>query len=115
MSTIAEIEAMYELAASGCLAANDAEALVEQALEQLIRVCQENSRAGTDAEPDDRLSAIETRLRNFHPNGSPFPLAGISPSEVDTYRKVFWAVARRVPSPRSAREIIDAILKESEG
>ena len=34
-STIADIEAMYELAASGCLASTDAEAFVEQALEQL--------------------------------------------------------------------------------
>jgi molecular chaperone HtpG len=115
MSTIADIDAMYELAASGCLAANDAEAFVEQALEQLTGACQEIGGAGIECDPDDRLNAVETRLRNFHPNGSPFPLAGISPSEVDTYRKVFWAVARRVPSPRSAREIIDAVLKGSEG
>ena len=114
MSTIADIEAMYELAASGCLAANDAETFVEQALEKLIRACQEIDRAGIEADPEDRLSALEKRLRNFHPNDTPFPLAGISPSEVDSYRKVFWAVARRVPSPRSAREIIDAVLSGSE-
>ena len=53
-------------------------------------------------------------LRNFHPNDSRFPLAGITSSEVDTYQKVFWAVAGTVPSPRSAREIIDAVLKSAE-
>jgi molecular chaperone HtpG len=115
MSIIADIEAMYELAASGCLAANDAESFIKRALEQLIRACREIDRAAIEAELDGRLGAVEIRLRNFHPNGNPFPLTGISTSEVDTYRKVFGAVARRAPSPRSAREIIDAVLKESEG
>ena len=114
ISTIADIEAMYELAASGCLADNDAESFVEQALAHLMKACQGICPAGMGTEPNDRLSAVETRLRNFQANGSPFPLEGISPSEVDTYQKVFWAVARRVPSPHSAREIIDAVLKGSD-
>ena len=111
-STIADIEAMYELAASGCLASTDAEAFVEQALEQLMKARLDIGTAGIGTEPVDRISAVETRMRNFHPYGSPFPLADISPSEVDTYQKVFWAVARRVPSPLSAREIIDAVVAE---
>ena len=115
MSTIADIEAMYELAASGCLAASDAEAYVEQALARLMKACQDIDPTGNGTQPHDRLSAVETRLRNFHPNGSPFPLASISPSEVETYQKVFWAVASRVPSPLSARDIIDVVLKGSEG
>ena len=115
MSTIADTEAMYELAASGCLAANDAEAFVEQALEQVIKAYQDLGPAGIGTEPNDRLSAVETKLRNFHANGAPFPLTGISPSEVDTYQKVFGAVAKKVLSPRSAKEIIDAVLKGSEG
>ena len=110
-STIADIEAMYELAASGCLAANDAEAFVKQALEQLMKAHQNTGPAGIGTEPNDRLSAVETRLRNFHSNGSPFPLVGMSSSEIDTYQKVFWAIARGTTSPRSARELIDAVLK----
>ena len=113
-SAIADIEAMYELAASGCLASTDAEAFVEQALEQLMKARLDIGTEGIGAEPVDRISAVETRLRNFHPNSSPFPLADISPSEVDTYQKVFGAVARRAPSPLSAREIIDAVLRGSE-
>ena len=115
MSTIADIEAMYELAASGCLAANDAEAFVEQALAQLMKARQDIGSAGNGTEPNHRLSAVETMLRKFHPNGSPFPLASMSPAEVETYQKVFGEVAKRVPSPLSAREIIDAVLKGSEG
>ena len=115
ISTIADLEAMYELAASGYLAADDAEAFVEQALEQVTKAYQAIGPVGFGTEPNDGLSAVETKLRNFHANGKPFPLTGISPSEVDTYQKVFGAVARRVSSPRSAREIIDAVLKGLEG
>ena len=70
---------------------------------------------GIGTEPVERIGAVEARLRNFHANGKPFPLTGISPSEVDTYQKVFGAVAKRVLSPRSARGIIDAILKGTDG
>ena len=115
ISIIADVEAMYELAASGCLADADAESFVEQALAQLMKACQDICPARMGTEPTDRLSAVETKLRNFHANGKPFPLTGISPSEVDIYQKVFGAVARRVSSPRSAREIIDAVLKGLEG
>ena len=113
ISTIADLEAMYALAASGCLAANDAETFVEQALEQVMKTCQNIDSAAIGSEPNDRLSAVETRLRNFHSNGSPFPLLGVNSSEVDAYQKVFGAIAKSALSPRSAREIIDAILKGS--
>ena len=114
-STVADLEAMYELAVSGYLATNDAEAIVEQALDQVTKTHQTIGQEVTWTEPIGRLNAVETKLRNFHANGKPFPLMGISSSEVDTYQKIFGAVARRLPSPRSAREIIDRVLKESEG
>ena len=91
-----------------------AEAFVEQALEQMTKAHRDIGPVGFGTEPYDRLSAVETKLRNFYPNGSPFPLKGISPSDVATYQKVFWAVTRRVPSPRSARGIIDAVLEGAE-
>jgi len=110
VSTVADIEAMHELAASGCLAVKDSEAFVNQALE-LFRACQEIDREGIEPELNNRFSAAEMKLLDFHPNGSTFPLVGISPSEIETYRKVFGAVARRAQSPRSAIEFIDAALK----
>ena len=110
MSAIGDIEAMYELAASGCLTANDAEDFVEQALKRLANVQQNMGPVEVAKEPAERLTVVETMLRNFHPNGIRFPLSGISSSEVDTYKKVFGAVASATPSPRSAREIIEAVL-----
>ena len=112
MSTISDIEAMYEMAASGCLAANDAEAIVEKALEQLINMCQDICADGSGVESHDRLATVETNLRNFNPHGSPFPLEGVSSSEVETYQKIFRSVARSTLSPRSAREIIDTVLRD---
>lgn len=112
ISSIADIEAMYEVAASGFLAANDAEAIVEQALEQLMNVCQDIGLDGGGVGPHDRLTTVETKLRNFNPHGIPFPLEGISPSEIETYQKLFRSVARSTLSPRSAREIVDAVLRD---
>ena len=113
MSAIGDIEAMYELAASGCLTANDAEDFVEQALRQLAKVRQYMGSAEVGKELTERLTVVETMLRNFHPDGRHFPLSDISSSEVDTYRKVFGAVAGATPSPPSAREIINAVLKSA--
>ena len=110
-SAIGDIEDMYELAASGCLAANDAESFVKKALKSLEKIYQDMGSVSFGNEPIERLSVVEANLRNFYPNGNSFPLASVSPSEVDTYQKVFGAVAGSAPSPRSAREIIDAVLK----
>ena len=112
MSTIANVEAMHDLAASGCLAADDAKVFVEQALDQLNRTI---GLVGIETEPGQRFNTLETRLRSFHTNGTPFPTAEIDPSEVEAYRKVFWAVTMSAPSPQSAKEIIDAVLKRLEG
>ena len=109
VSAIGDLEDMYELAASGCLADNNAEAFVEEALQRLEKEYQYMGSVRVGNESTERLMAVESNLRNFHPNGTPFPLEGISPSEVDTYQKVFGAVISVASSPRCAREIIEAI------
>ena len=47
LSAVADLEAMYELAASGCLTANDAEAFVGQALKRLAKVHQGHGLGGS--------------------------------------------------------------------
>ena len=114
VSAIGDLEDMYELAASGCLTNDDAKSFVKQALQLLAKTRQELQSSGLGNESAEKLSAVEEKLRDFHPNGSCFPMSGISSSEVDTYRRVFGAVAATVPSAHSAREIIDAVLKGAE-
>ena len=113
ISTIADVEAMFELAISGYLAANDATVFVEQALQRVARTYQDMETQRVGKEPAKRLRAVETKLRSFHPNGTWLPLPGIDSSEVDTYRKVFGAIAGTTPSPRSAKEIIEAVIAQS--
>ena len=114
VSAIGDLEDMYELAASGCLTNDDAKSFVKQALQLLAKTRQELQSSGLGNESAEKLSTVEEKLRDFHPNGSCFPMSGISSSEVDTYRRVFGAVAATVPSAHSAREIIDAVLKGAE-
>ena len=114
VSAIGDLEDMYELAASGCLTNDDAKSFVKQALQLLAKTRQELQSSGLGNESAERLSAVEEKLRDFHPNGSCFPMSGISSSEVDIYRRVFGAVAATVPSAHSAREIIDAVLEGAE-
>ena len=110
---IADVEAMFELASSGCLAANDATVLVQQALQRVAKTYQDMETQGVGKEFASRLSEVEMKLRSFHPKGRCFPLPGMSRSEVDTYRKVFGAIAGAAPSPRSGMEIIKAVITNS--
>jgi len=114
LSVIADLEDLYELAASGCLAPEDAQAIVDKGLQQAEEVhhkidSEENGNGSTGG-----LGTVEDKLLHFRPNGMSFPLASVTAAEVGLYRKVFGAVAATAPSARAAREIIDAILKESE-
>ena len=110
-STIADLECLHELLASGCLAPVVAKVFVEEALQQVEKVQLELESAGFGNGSTESLRTVEEKLSNFEPTSIRFPLAGVSPSEVDTYRKVFGAVVASVPSLRTAREIIDAVLK----
>ena len=112
-SAIADLECLYELLTSGCLAPIVAKTFVEEALQQVEKVQIELGSAGIGNGSTEILRTLEEKLSNFQPTSIRFPLAGISPSEVDTFRRVFGAVVAAAPSLRSAREIIDAVLTVS--
>ena len=113
MSVIADLEDLYELAASGCLAPDDAQAIIERGLQRAEKVHHNIGPTEIGNESTVGLGTAEEKLLNFRPNVMPFPLADITPADVRWYRKVFGAVAATAPSAHSAREIIDAILKGS--
>ena len=114
VATIIDIEAMFDLAASGCLTPTDAGTLVEQAMQGAAKAREELGTCEADDRSLESLTNLEEKLRRFHPNGCCFPLSGISSPEVDMYRRVFGAVATTVPSARSALEIIETVLRESD-
>ena len=113
MSVIADLEDLYELAASGCLAPDDAQAIIERGLQRAEKVHHNIGPTEIGNESTVGLGTVEEKLLNFRPNVMPFPFADITPADVRWYRKVFGAVAATAPSAHSAREIIDAILKGS--
>ena len=111
MSTIADIEAMYELATSGCLTLDDAKGIVNRGLLEAGKIHHELSLAGIEDGSNSRLNDVQEKLSDFRHDGKSFPVAGLVPPEVDLYRKVFAAIAASAPSARAACETIDAILK----
>ena len=106
-----QMEETYDLAVSGYLSAEDAKALVGQAL-GCIKVIRENigtinSHAGENLE---KLYVLERKLSNFRARRGCPPLGGVAASEIATYRKIFQALAEVSPSPRAAKEMIEAVL-----
>ena len=110
-STLHEIEEMYDLAAAGYLSPEGAKTLVGQALERIQTIKEDaDTLNGYTEEYLERLGGLEQRLGSFQANGSRLPFEGMAASEVATYRKVFQALAEVSPSPRTARELMEAVL-----
>ena len=110
-STLQEIEEMYDLAAVGYLSPEGAKTLVGQALERIQTIKEDvDTLNGYTEEYLERLGSLEQRLGSFQANGSRLPFEGVAASEVATYRKVFQALAEVSPSPRTAKELMEAVL-----
>ncbi len=110
-SALHEIEEMHDLAAAGYLSPEGARTLVEQALERIQSIKKDvDTLNGYTEEHLERLGGLERRLGSFQANGSRLPFEGVAASEVATYRKVFQALAEVSPSPRTAKELMEAVL-----
>ena len=110
-SAIRNIEDTYELAASGYLAANDAKAMIEQALSGIPAIRRSLSVAGEHAESGFRkLRELEIQLQNFKAKRGRPPFGNMSKPEIETCRKVFRALMRATESPRVAKKTIEAVL-----
>lgn len=58
----------------------------------------------------NKLNDLEKRLINFQIEQGKESLAGISPRELPTYRKIFAILAETSPSPQRAKQAIETIL-----
>lgn len=110
-STLHQLEETYDLAMSGYLSPEDAKAMVRQALNRIQslrgKVDTMNSHAGKNLE---RLDTLESKFGDFRPLCSPPPFGSVTASGVATYWKVFQTLAEVSPSPRAAKEMIEAVL-----
>ena len=110
-STLQEIEEMYDLATTGYLSPEGARTLVGQALERIQNIKEDaDNLNGCAEEYLERLSGLEQRLGSFQANGNRLLFEGMAASEVAAYRKVFQALVEVSPSPRTAKELMEAVL-----
>lgn len=110
-STIQYSMEVYELAASGYFAEADARAMIEQAAFDVQQIHQSLSSLGEHS--DDcilDLWELESKLHEFKCKPTPSRFDSMSQIEAAAFKKVFYALARAIKSPRIARETIEAVL-----
>ena len=110
-SVLLQMEETYELAVSGYLSAKDSKALAKQVLDQVLAVRKDiDAMNGYSIGNIDELDALERKFSNFRAKCGRPSFGGIEASEAATYQKIFQALAKASPSPRAAKEMIEAIL-----
>ena len=113
-TAIHDAEAMYELTVSGYLTPDDSKALAGKTLERLQEIRSDTESVhGYGDKIGEKLDELEQSLGDFGAKRGLWPFRGATESEVTTYRKVFQALAEVTPSPRTAKELMEAILSRS--
>ena len=113
-SELTRIEEVFDLADSGYLAEEDVTGLVVLTLERLSLLRSDVGHTDNKSSPNSKkLEALEQKYRNFKVAVGCASLAGIAPSEMETYRKIFRVLAMMSPSARVAKEMIEAVIAET--
>ena len=112
LSEVNEIQESYDLVASGYLATEDTNKLINQLLNRTKDIRQKidltNGFSRTDL---DRLATAEMELINLRDRDTCHPDGRIPPAEIATYQKVFKAITDLTRSSHEAKELIESILK----
>ena len=95
------VEEAYELAASGYLSAADSTAMMTEAVRAIFAIRRKFTDRNEPAEARfEDLQQLERRLRAFTPKQGRPAFGSKSKQEIEAYRKVFYALAQVVESPR---------------
>ena len=113
LAILSNIEETHHLATSGYLTTDDATALVRQALEQIPSVRESILALKLGTESIDRLDIVETSLIYFSNVAKPSQFDGMSPSDIKAYQRMFQVLANTSLSPRTAKELMSAILAQT--
>ena len=110
-TALCQMEETRDLAVSGYLSVEAAKALVGQALDRIRDIREDFGAMNSHARKNfEKLDALEKELSNFRARRGRPPFGGVATSDVETYRKIFQILAKVSPSPRAAKEIIEAVL-----
>ena len=105
------MEETYDLAVSGYLSAENAKEMVGRALARIQDIRENIGAINSNANENlEKLYELEGKFSNFRARSGRPPLGGLAASEVATYRKIFQTLAQVSPSPRAAKEMIEAVL-----
>ena len=110
VSTFVDLEAMYDLASSGCLSPDDSKAFIGRALAQITKARQDIPSAEVGGLNSEKLDQVEAKLSNLRVGNGNFPVRGLTAPEVAAYQKVFQAITATMLSPRSMMNIIEAVF-----
>lgn len=114
-SELCKFEDTYDLAASGYLSSLDANALISRTLSDVRAMRKDiDEMPASPRENLQKLNEIEGKFKNFRARRGRPAFGGVKPSEVATYRKIFDMLVQVSPSPRAARETIQAILTRAQ-
>ena len=113
-TSLRQMAEAFDLATSGYLSDEAAQALVEQAMSHIQKIreniCTTNGQVGKRLE---QLDALERKLGSFQPRCDPTPFQGIKKADVTAYRKVFQTLVEISPSPGAVKKVIEAVLARS--
>ena len=113
LSTLCDIEDLYALAISGYLTPEVSATLIRQALQEVEETRKGISKGNLDNGTIGRLNSAEEKLNNFSVGSEPQLFGEMPPEEAVAYQKVFGALATLLPSPASARELIELVFAEA--
>ena len=111
LNDLGRLEDICDLASGGYFAEEDAMSLAESAMSQLSDVRKNVRSDERRVEPYiEKLESVERQLLELQakPSGSVFE--NLSRLEAAAYQKAFMALAEESPSPRAARDLIEAIV-----
>ena len=114
MSSVSDIEDMYDLAATGYLGEDSTITLVQDALHQVSAVRERFSNDPSSEKYIARLDKVEHQIRNLQTDDACFPIENVSSSEVVIYRRIFGAMVAVMPSARAAKQAIEGVITKVE-
>ena len=112
---LCRVEDACDLAATGYLAREDAEALAASAMQQAGDVRRNIASSNSDVNAYlGRLNVVESRLGDLQMRPAESVFGDVSGVEVAAYQRAFQALAAVSRSPRAARELIESVLARAQ-
>ena len=113
LSSLCTIEDLYALATSGYLTSEDSAGLVQVALREVEELRKSISKGSLDNGTLERLDYAEDKLNDFAGETDLQRFGDMAPSEAEVYKRVFGGLVTHLPSPASARELIELVFAEA--